>query len=50
VSITPVVHFLINGDDATRLTSPDEQSDVKLWGGVTVSWSRPLGMPASESR
>lgn len=42
VSITPVVHLLVNGDEATKFTSPGEQNDVKVWGGVTVSWSRPL--------
>jgi uncharacterized protein (TIGR02001 family) len=41
-SITPVLHFLITGDEVTKFTSPGEQSDVKLWGGVTVSWSRSL--------
>ncbi len=48
-SITPVVHFLVNGDDVTKFTSPGEESDVKLWGGVTISWSRALGaVTASE--
>jgi Bacterial protein of unknown function (Gcw_chp) len=48
-SITPVVHFLINGDEVTKLTAPGDESDVKLWGGLTVSWSRALGAaPASE--
>ena len=44
-SITPVVHFLVNGDQATKFTSPTEESDVKLWGGVTIGWSRALGGP-----
>jgi hypothetical protein len=42
-SITPVLHFLVNGDEITRFTSPGEESDVKLWGGVTISWSRAFG-------
>lgn len=42
-SITPVVHFVVNGDDWTKFTSPTDESDVKLWGGVSVSWSRALG-------
>ena len=46
-SITPVLHFLVNGDEATKLTSPDDESDVKLWGGLTISWSRALGTPAT---
>lgn len=47
VSITPVVHLLVNGDEATKFTSPGEQNDVKVWGGVTVSWSRPLSAASS---
>ena len=46
-SITPVVHFLINGDEVTKLTSPEDESDVKLWGGLTISWSRVLGARAT---
>jgi hypothetical protein len=46
-SITPVIHFLVNGDEATKFTSPGEESDVKLWGGLTISWSRALGAPAT---
>ncbi len=46
-SITPVVHFLVNGDEITKLTSPGDESDVKLWGGLTISWSRVLGAAAT---
>jgi hypothetical protein len=46
-SITPVVHFLVNGDEVTRFTSPGDESDVKLWGGLTISWSRALGTQTS---
>lgn len=46
-SITPVVHFLVNGDEVTKLTSPGEQDDVKLWGGLTISWARALGATAA---
>jgi hypothetical protein len=46
-SITPVIHFLVNGDEFTKLTSPGDESDVKLWGGVTISWSRALGAKAT---
>jgi hypothetical protein len=42
-SITPVLHFLVNGDDVTKFTSPGDASDVKLWGGLTISWSRAMG-------
>jgi hypothetical protein len=46
-SITPVIHFLVNGDEVTKFTSPGDESDVKLWGGLTVSWSRALGAAAT---
>jgi len=46
-SITPVIHFLVNGDQVTKLTSPGEESDIKLWGGLTINWSRALGAPAT---
>jgi hypothetical protein len=46
-SITPVIHFLVNGDEVTKFTSPGDESDVKLWGGLTVSWSRALGATAT---
>jgi hypothetical protein len=42
-SITPVVHVLVNGDEVTKFTSPGNESDLKLWGGLTISWSRMLG-------
>lgn len=50
-SISPSFHFQINGDDATKYTNfnPDNlDKDVKLWGGVTISWSRILGAAAEE--
>ncbi len=48
-SITPNLHLQISSDDATKLTSPTNDSDVKLWGGVSISWSRTLGeAPAEE--
>jgi len=44
VAVTPVVHFLVNGDDRTKITSPTNlNEDVKLWGGVSLSWSNTLG-------
>ena len=42
-SITPVVHFVVNGDEVTEFTSPGNESDVKVWGGFTLSWSRAFG-------
>ena len=38
-SITPVLHFQLSADDATKVTSPTNESDVKLWGGVSIGWS-----------
>jgi Bacterial protein of unknown function (Gcw_chp) len=44
VSIAPALHFVINGDDRTKITSPSHfDKDSKLWGGVTLSWSKALG-------
>ena len=43
LSITPVLHLVVNGDDITKFTSPGEENDVKLWGGITVSWARAFG-------
>jgi hypothetical protein len=40
ISIAPVVHLLVNLDDRTKITSPaDFDKDVKLWAGVSLSWS-----------
>jgi hypothetical protein len=38
-SITPVLHFQVSGDDFTKITSPTDESDVKVWGGVSIGWS-----------
>ena len=39
-SITPVVHFQVNVDEATKFHSPtSDGSDFKLWGGVSIGWS-----------
>jgi hypothetical protein len=38
-SITPLLHFQISGDEFTKITSPTDESDVKVWGGVSIAWS-----------
>jgi Bacterial protein of unknown function (Gcw_chp) len=38
-SITPVVHFQIGIDELTKGASLGSDSDVKLWGGVSIGWS-----------
>jgi hypothetical protein len=44
VSITPVLHFIIAGDDFVKVSSPSNtDTNVKLWGGVSLAWSRELG-------
>jgi uncharacterized protein Gcw-chp len=49
-SITPVIHFQVNGDDATKATSPTNlDKDGKLWGGVSLSWSKALGEVPEEA-
>lgn len=48
-SITPVIHLVVTGDTRTKISSPsDPNKDAKLWGGVSLSWSKPLG-PQSET-
>ncbi len=50
VAITPVLHVIVTGDEFTKTTSPTDESDVKLWGGVSISWSRILGaVPEDET-
>lgn len=48
VSLTPALHLVINGDDRVKITSPTNTKDVKLWGGVTISWSKSYGAAAEE--
>jgi hypothetical protein len=51
LSISPAVHVVVTGDDATKFTSPsDTDNSVKVWFGGTISWSRALGeAPAEET-
>ena len=49
-SITPVLHFQVSVDDATRFHSPtSDGSDVKLWGGVSIGWSNAAEEPEAEA-
>jgi Bacterial protein of unknown function (Gcw_chp) len=48
-SITPVLHFQISADDATKLTSNVDESDVKLWGGVSIGWSNAVEEEEAEA-
>jgi hypothetical protein len=48
-SISPVVHLIIPGDDATKVSSPSNlDADAKVWGGVSIGWSKALGAAAAE--
>jgi uncharacterized protein (TIGR02001 family) len=47
-SITPAFHVVVNGDDATKITSLNKTHDVKFWGGATISWSKSYGAAAEE--
>ncbi len=49
VSITPAIHFVVNGDEFTKITSPTKTHDIKLWGGATISWSKALGAAPPEA-
>jgi hypothetical protein len=47
-SITPVLHLHFCSDENTKITSPTSTADAKLWGGVTISWSKALGEEPAE--
>jgi Bacterial protein of unknown function (Gcw_chp) len=48
--ITPVLHLVVGVDDRVKITSPTNTSDAKLWGGVSIGWSKALGeAPAEEA-
>jgi hypothetical protein len=49
-SITPVLHFQIGIDEATKFASPnDPDKDVKLWGGVSIGWSNAVEEEETET-
>ncbi|MEO8634641.1 MAG: hypothetical protein ABI587_05110 [Gemmatimonadales bacterium] len=48
VSITPSIHGVFGQDDFTKFTKANSKSDFKLWGGVTISWSKAFGGEAEE--
>jgi hypothetical protein len=43
LSITPSLHLVHANDEFTKFTSINKKHDMKLWGGVTISWSKALG-------
>lgn len=46
VSIAPALHLQVSSDEFTKINGGDLANldkDVKVWGGVTLSWSRALG-------
>jgi hypothetical protein len=55
LSITPVLHLIIGIDDATKITKFEADGltpvskDAKLWGGVSLSWSKALGAEPEET-
>ncbi len=46
--ITPVLHLVVGVDDRVKITSPTNTSDAKLWGGVSIGWSKALGEAPEE--
>lgn len=49
LSITPSIHGVIGIDDATKVTKPTAlDTGFKVWGGVTISWSKAFGGKAEE--
>jgi hypothetical protein len=46
LSIVPALHFQINNDANTKVTgalAANRDKSSKVWGGITISWSRALG-------
>lgn len=48
LSITPSLHLVHGRDKFTKFTSLDKEHDVKVWGGITISWSKALGGEEAE--
>lgn len=48
-SITPVLHFQVGVDEFTRFTSLTDESEVKLWGGVSIGWSNAVEEAETEA-
>jgi uncharacterized protein Gcw-chp len=48
-SIGPTLHLIITGDDATKAQSPSNlDAGAKVWGGVSIGWSKALGATEPE--
>jgi uncharacterized protein Gcw-chp len=48
-SISPVIHVIVTGDDFTKIQSPSNaDAGAKVWGGVSIGWSKALGAAATE--
>ena len=47
-AIVPSLHFVVNADENTRRTSPADESDLKIWGGVSIGWSNAVGAETGE--
>jgi hypothetical protein len=49
LSIAPAIHGVITNDDYTKITKPNAtNTGFKVWGGVTLSWSKEFGAKAEE--
>jgi hypothetical protein len=48
LSITPAIHGVFGQDDFTKFTKSNSKSDFKLWGGITLAWSKGLGASKAE--
>jgi hypothetical protein len=49
LSITPSIHGVITNDKSTKVTKANAlDTGFKVWGGVTISWSKAFGGKAEE--
>jgi Bacterial protein of unknown function (Gcw_chp) len=50
LSLTPSFHFVINSDDGTKFGNNGKLHDTKIWGGITISWSKAFGGKEEEAK
>jgi Bacterial protein of unknown function (Gcw_chp) len=50
LSLTPSFHFVINSDDFTKIGNNGKNHDTKIWGGITISWSKAFGAKEEEKK
>ena len=50
LSLTPSFHFVIASDTGTKIGNQGKLHDTKIWGGITISWSKAFGAKEEEKK